>query len=318
MGARRSGFPGAPARNTLRARQVTRQDNASTSPQLTMPIPNKLSRRAFMGAPAALSFACRVPPVPTPMVSDVSYGPHSSQCLDVYSANGEPGRAAPLVVMIHGGGWESGSRGDVVKFIPAFTSQRYVVANVGYRVSSEAMAPAAAEDARIAIQCARLLSVDWGADSNRMLLVGFSAGAHLALLSALAPPAAIGGPQSRVRGMISFWGITDVTDLLDGDHTRGFARRWIPESPERLELSRRLSPINYDVADAPTLCAVHSVHDNVVPFAHSERLVAKFQNAKRPSKLIELSHHGHAAPMKDYPAIFRRVFRFLNGTGVMN
>jgi acetyl esterase/lipase len=225
------------------------------------------------------------------------------------------GRPAPLVVLIHGGGWESGSRDDVVKFIPYFTSsQRYVVANIGYRV---AVAPAAAEDVRNAIESVRCRAAEWSADSRRMLLVGFSAGAHLALLSALAPSAVIGGPRSRVSGIVSFWGITDVADLLGGEHARDFARRWLPPQPMQLEFARRLSPINYDVSDAPPLCAVHSVHDNVVPFAHSEGLVMKWEKAKRRAKLIKLSHQGHGAPPEDYPAIFGEVFRFLDGTGGM-
>jgi dipeptidyl aminopeptidase/acylaminoacyl peptidase len=81
-------------------------------------------------------------------------------------------------------------------------------------------------------------------------------------------------------------------------------------------LARKLSPIDYDVDEAPPLCAIHSLHDEVVPFAHSERLVAKFQKAKRQAKLLELSHRDHAAPPEDYPAIFAEIFRFLDGAGV--
>lgn len=264
-----------------------------------------------------LDYVIQQSSVPTPLVRDFSYGPNSSQRLDVYSAEQPSGRPAPLVVMLHGGVWESGSRGDVVKFITNCTSRRYVVAKIGYQVASEAMAPTATEDLRNAIECVRSRAAALDADSRRMLLAGFSAGAHLALLPALAPATAIGGPGSRARGIVSFWGITDVVDLWDDNHARSVARRWLPELPGRLALARRLSPINYDVAEAPTCCAVHSVHDNVVPLAHSERLVAKFQKAKRRVKRIKLSRQGHAAPSKDYPAIFGEIFRFLEGIGGM-
>jgi acetyl esterase/lipase len=232
----------------------------------------------------------------------------------VYPADLPLGRPAPLAVIVHGGGWTNGSRDDMVQFVPHFTSRRYVVVNVGYRVASEAPAPAAAEDVRNAIECVRRRAAEWGA-AGGILLAGFSAGAHLALLSALAPSTVIAGPRSSPRAIVSFWGITDVADLLDGDHARDFARRWLPAQPGRPELARRLSPINYGAAEAPALCAVHSVHDDVVPFAHSERLVMKWQAAKRPAKLIRLSHQGHAAPSGDYPAIFREIFRFLEQTG---
>lgn len=262
--------------------------------------------------PAAFFLACHAPQVPAPVMRDVPYGPHSSQRYDVYSAEPKPEGLASLVVLIHGGGWASGARKDLVRVIPQFTARRCVVANIGYRVTSEAVAPAAAEDVRNAIEAVRALAGKVHADSRRTILVGYSAGAHLALLAALAPSTAIGGPQCRARGVVSFWGITDVEDLLGGAHARDFAKRWLPAGPGQLELARRLSPIRYDVTTAPALCAVHSVHDHVVPFSHSERLVAKFTNAKRPAKLIKLSHRGHGAPSGDYSAIFGEIFRFMD------
>lgn len=280
-----------------------------------MPMPIRFSRRALIGVSAAFPVACGLNPVPTPLARDLSYGPSASQRLDIYPSQHRD--VGPLVLLIHGGGWRNGSRADMAPFIRHFTSRSYVVANIGYRLAAEATAPAAAEDVRNAIEWASIRAAEWGADSRRMLLAGFSAGAHLALLAALAPSSAIAGVQCRTRAIMSFWGITDVADLLGNENPRDFARRWLPESPGRLELARRLSPLEYDVASAPALCAVHSLYDNVVPFAHSERLVAKFHNANRPAKLISLSHRSHAAPDTDYPAIFGEAFRFLDGIGVM-
>ncbi|MBK7925954.1 MAG: alpha/beta hydrolase fold domain-containing protein [Bryobacterales bacterium] len=220
-------------------------------------------------------------------------------------------------MLIHGGGWEGGSRAEVARFIPYFTERRCVVANIGYRLTPEAVAPAAAEDVRNAIESVRARAAQWHADSGRMLLVGFSAGAHLALLAALAPPDAIGGPQCRARAVLSFWGVTDVVDLLSGENERAFARRWLPEGPERLELARRLSPMQYDAAGAPALYAAHSVHDHIVPFAQSQRLVARFQRARVPAHLNRLSHWGHTPSPEEYPAIFSEAFRFLAGIGVL-
>lgn len=281
-----------------------------------MPIPSRLSRRSLVGIPLAFCLACRDRRVSPPRAIDFSYGPNPYQHLDVYNSAQEPGHPAPLVVLIGGGGWQSAPKTDAVGFVPMFTSRGDVVANAGYRVTSEARAPAAAEDVRNAIEAVRYRAAHWGADSRGMLLVGFSAGAHLALLSALAPTSDLEGPQSQPRAIVSFWGITDVADLLGGDHARVFAQRWLPESSQRSALARRLSPINYDVSEAPALCAVHSLLDDVVPFSHSERLVVKYLKAGRPAKLIKLTHRGHAAPAKDYPKIFDEIFRFLDGLGI--
>ena len=57
----------------------------------------------------------------------------------------------------------------------------------------------------------------------------------------------------------------------------------------------------------PPLCAVHSIHDDIVPFSHSRRLVAKVQAAGRAARLIESTHPGHAAP----PLFARMIFAFV-------
>ena len=280
-----------------------------------MLIPSRLSRRTLVGVPVAFSLACRIRRISPQGAMDFPYGPNRYQHVDVYNA--APGHPASLVMLIGGGAWQSAPRSDAVGFISTFTSRGHVVANIGYRVTSEARAPAAAEDVRNAIEAVRYRAPQWGADSRSMLLVGFSVGGYLALLSALGPTSHLEGPQSQPRAIVSFWGITDLADLLDGDHARVFAQRWLPDNSERSALARRLSPINYDVSQAPALCAVHSVLDDVVPFWHSERLVAKYLKAGRPAKLIKLTHRGHAAPAKDYPKIFDEIFRFLDGLGIM-
>ena len=278
--------------------------------------PSRLSRRTLVGLPVAFSLACRDRRVSQPRAMDFFYGPNAYQHLDVYNSAREPGHPAPLVILIGGGGWQNAPKPDAAGFAPVFTSRGDVVANAGYRVTPVARAPAAAEDVRNAIEAARRHAGQWRADSRAMLLVGFSAGAHLALLSALAPPSDLAGPQSQPRAIVSFWGVTDFASLLSGDHANVFAQRWLPEGSERSDLARRLSPINYDLSEAPPLCAVHSVLDDVVPFWHSEKLVAKYLKAGRPAKLIKLTHKGHAAPKKDYPGIFDEIFRFLNGLGI--
>lgn len=264
-----------------------------------------------MGIPGLLASACGVRPLPAPTERDCHYGNALSQSFDVYSPPGTRGGLNPLVVMIHGGGWENGSRNDVAQLIPYFTERQYVVANVDYRLAAEAIAPAAVEDVRNAIEYVRYRASKWGADSQKLILVGFSAGAHLALLSALAPATVVTGPQSHPAAIINFWGITDVMDLLEGANAREFARRWIPVQDGWEDLARKLSPIHYDAEESLTLCAVHSVNDDIVPFHHSEALVAKLRQAKRRAHLIELSHQGHAAPSNDYPSIFSQIFRFM-------
>lgn len=265
---------------------------------------------------AASTFSCHHPNVSTPQSQEFSYGPHRSQRLDLYLATRASSAPAPIAVLIHGGGWVRGSRKDAAPLIPSLLAKSFVVANIGYRVASEALAPAAAEDVRNAISWIASHSKEWNADIQRMLLVGWSAGAHLAMLAAVAPSDSIGGPQCKARAMISFWGITDVADLLGGAHARDFAQQWLPDSPQRFALAKKLSPCSYDWNGGPALCAVHSVNDDVVPFEQSEKLVSKLKNANHPATLMQLAHSGHAAPEAQFPHLFQQALRSLEELGV--
>lgn len=242
---------------------------------------------------------------------DLAYGPEPSQRLDVHPSP-EPG---PLLILLHGGGWESGSRAELQDLIPSLMQHGYTVANLDYRTTSEAKAPAAAEDVRRAIEWVSSRAGNWGADPSRMVLMGFSAGAHLALLAALAPDTAIEGPQCHPAAIVSFWGVTDVAPLLEGPDQRDFAVNWLPDTPNRAELARALSPLNYELTDAPPLCAVHSVFDDVVPFEQSKALVEKYLRAGRPAELISLRFLGHQAPPEESTAILAQVFDVLERFG---
>ncbi len=204
--------------------------------------------------------------------------------------------------------------------IPWFTERGCSVANVDYRLAPEALAPAAAEDVRNAVVCVKSKAAAWKSDGGRIILAGFSAGAHLALVAALAPEEIIGGPRSKVLGIVSFWGIPDLVNLLPGgDHARDFARRWMPRDAPP-ELAKALSPVLYDLSASPRppLCALHSVHDDVVPFAHSERFVSKYRQSGGTAELVRLTHRDHAAPRRDYATILPRVFGFLSSSGFLS
>jgi acetyl esterase/lipase len=250
--------------------------------------------------------ACRKSGIPYP--ETFSYGSHASQKFDLY----KPQRAGDgLVVLIHGGGWQQGSRQDTAWLAPEFLSRGYIVANAGYRLLKHAPAPAAAEDIRHALDKVRQVTAAYGARPERTAIIGFSAGAHLALLAVLASAEQIRGPRFSAGAVVSFWGITDLADVVSGSNSREFAARWIGQTAEAERLSKRLSPIEYEPVSDTALLAIHSTRDPVVPFAHSERLVARWKDAGKPAELIRLEHEGHAADREAYPPLLNRVHRFL-------
>ena len=109
--------------------------------------------------------------------------------LDLYVPAGLEG-PVPVVVYVHGGGWQRGSRRDPPPLLDAdfyeqIAAQGLAVAAVDYRLSGEARFPAPLEDVRAAVGWVRDHAADYGLDPGRVFLWGDSAGGHLALLAAL-------------------------------------------------------------------------------------------------------------------------------------
>lgn len=134
----------------------------------------------------------------------VIYGQHLRQKIDVY----EPADAVdelPLVLFIHGGGWSMGDHRRVQAKPAHFTASGYYFASAGYRILPDSPVEEQAADIGAAIQALRGQAAAIGFDPDRMVLMGHSAGAHLAALVATDPSYA-GEAFDAVQGVV----------LLDG------------------------------------------------------------------------------------------------------
>ena len=245
---------------------------------------------------------------------DLAYGSASaSQTLDLHVPPDLP--SPPLVVFVHGGA--SLTRHDVELTIAPFVTAGWAVANVEYRRTPEARAPAAAADVRCAIKWIVRRAPELGVDASRIVLAGHSAGAHLALLAAFADTSAgldagCPGAMPAIAGVIDWAGITDVEDLYAGPNVRGWARDWIGELPDGAEIARRLSPLTWVHPGLPAVLIVHGDRDAIVPIAHALRLHASLDRAGVPNELVVLPGAGHA-PLspRDAATSWASIMRFL-------
>ena len=161
---------------------------------------------------------------PGPGTRELAYGADPKQKMDLLvPANAS---RAPLLLFIHGGGWSIGDKrtGAGVK-AAHFTAQGWAFASVNYRLVPQASVEQQAADIASAIAFARIHAAEQGLDPDRIVLMGHSAGAHLAALVGTDPRylKAAGVPMSAVRGIV----------LLDGaayDIARQMARPGNPVS----------------------------------------------------------------------------------------
>lgn len=130
----------------------------------------------------------------------LAYGADAKQRIDLYRpASG--GRGQPLILYVHGGGWSKGSHRRVAEK-PAWASRNGLwFGSIGYRYLPEAPVETQAADVGAAIRKARAEAKRFGYDADRIILIGHSAGAHLAALIASDPTYA-GDAFGAIRAVI--------------------------------------------------------------------------------------------------------------------
>ncbi|MGN1002319.1 MAG: alpha/beta fold hydrolase [Oscillospiraceae bacterium] len=143
-----------------------------------------------------------------------------SQVLDVYLPEGEGPH--PVIVVLHGGGFKFGDQAmSIIQPIFEATEQGYAVVSVDYRKSMEAPFPAALADAKAAVRWVRANAETYGFDPDRIAIWGESAGAYLAIMTALTPDVEeLNGDvdenraySSAVQALVSFYAPINFWEL---------------------------------------------------------------------------------------------------------
>lgn len=186
--------------------------------------------------PKAKKVAETPPVVPAPTLADVAYGPHERHKLDFWKA--ESSSPAPLVFVIHGGGWQGGDKDRVSRSIQVerLLQQGISVAAINYRFVKQAEADGVKppvkgplDDAARALQFVRSKAVEWNIDKSRVGATGGSAGAcsslWLAFHDDLADPQST-DPVARESTRLTCAAVTGAQTTLDPQQMK----EWTPNS----------------------------------------------------------------------------------------
>lgn len=133
--------------------------------------------------PALLALVLAAPQNPVSL-RNLAYVPGGGvrQQLDVHAP--AAAKSAPLVVWIHGGGWRQGSKENPGAKRAFFLQNGWVFVSINYRLSPAVTHPGHVEDVAAALAYVHREATQWGGDPGRMVVMGHSAGAHLAALVA--------------------------------------------------------------------------------------------------------------------------------------
>lgn len=122
---------------------------------------------------------------PAPDLRDVAYGTHVLEKLDVFKPKQADG-AAPVILMVHGGGWCVGDKGGATMTankVSRWVQKGFVFVSVNYPMVSDGRdARAQAGEIGRAVAYAQANARAWGGDPAKLILMGHSAGAHLVSL----------------------------------------------------------------------------------------------------------------------------------------
>lgn len=175
-----------------------------------------------------------------PTLSDAPYGTEPEQRFDLHAPSGD--KAAPLILMVHGGGWARGDKemGRVVDNKVAHWLPRGIAfVSINYRMQPKAAPLEQARDVARALAHVQRNSARLGVDRDNIVLMGHSAGAHLIALLAAQPELLAEAGAQPVRGFVLLdSGALDVPAIMNARHFRLYDRAfgnnpadWLAASP---------------------------------------------------------------------------------------
>jgi acetyl esterase/lipase len=169
-------------------------------------MPGLIRRSLLIGGVAAAAGAVALWRWRSPGVADVAYGSDGRQVMDITLPTGQG--PFPALVMIHGGAFQMGDKGDLAVW-PELSAAGVAVVRVNYRLSGTNPWPAQAEDCLAAIVHLQRNGAALGLDPSRIVLLGHSAGAFLAVSTALSL-VEVGLPP---KGVVSLYGPMDFATM---------------------------------------------------------------------------------------------------------
>jgi acetyl esterase/lipase len=229
--------------------------------------------------------------------------------LDLYRPEGNEWHNA-VIVFAHGGGWISGTRNQQknVSWCRFLASRGFTVASIDYRLAFTHTMDDIFEDFSDAVSFIKKESAVLGISSRNIILMGLSAGGHLALSYAACNSAgAKTEVMEGVRGVVAYYSPSDLRDLFSTEDKSLFARfgagtaiKTLPRFDEEAYL--RYSPISWFTEKMVPVMAVHGRRDEIVPYSSSVKMIKRLKELKVPCRFLvhKTGGHGFEVISKDY------------------
>jgi acetyl esterase/lipase len=250
----------------------------------------------FLGATLRNTVLAKtVPPSAYVLHSNVLYGTDPKNAVDIYVPKATPSSPGPfpIIVLIHGGDWLAGDKGNLAAQAKYFVQNGYVVANINYRLSTtlQNQYPAAANDVSQAVSWLQTNAALYSGNPRQIAAIGVSVGGYFSVML---------GNTGTIQAIIDFYGPENLADplylknkyegMLNSQIVQTYLGSSLLQNPL---LYAQASPLTGVSALTPPTLIFHGQKDVIVPVAQSQALYAALQTWRVSSQLIVIPTAGN-------------------------
>ena len=254
-------------------------------------------------------------PLPEQTQLNASYGTYRAQKMDVYLPAGRTTSTTKLIILIHGGAWSTGEKADFTSYVDTLKKRLpgYAIININYRlaVGTTNLFPTQENDVKAAVEFIYNKRNEYKI-TDKFVLLGASAGAHLSLLQAYKYSSPV-----KIKAVVDFFGPADMVEMYNSP-----ASIFAPPSAvaavvgatptTNLTLYQQSGPITFVTAQSPPTIILQGGVDVLVSPAQSVALKNKLQVAGVVNQYVLYPTENHGWIGANLTDSFDKIVLFLN------
>lgn len=255
-----------------------------------------------------------VPPTEAVTQLNVAYGTDPLQKMDIYLPAGRSVSSTRVMIMIHGGGWTQGDKSEFTAYVDTLKKRipGYAIFNINYRLAngSTNFFPTQENDVKAALDFIYSKRNEYKI-ADKWVLLGASAGGHLALLQAYKYTTPV-----KIKAVVDFFGPTQLTNMYNFP-----ANPLIPllltqvtggNPSTHATLYQQSSPMSFITAQSPPTIILHGGADIVVAPSQSVMLRDQLQTLSVPHQYVFYPTESHGWTGTNMIDSFDKIMAFLN------
>ena len=234
--------------------------------------------------------------LPQMNMKNEAYGVNAAKKMDIYLPAGRDSINTKVILFVHGGSWSGGDKNEFDSAIAVLKNKLpdYAMFNMNYRLANrQHRFPAQMEDVQSAINFIINKADSYKINVNKIVLIGASAGAHLALLQAYK-----NNSDGRIKAVVDLFGPSDLVSLYNNHPVPAASQpvliNFLGATPvTNSTLYHDASPINYVTSQTVPTLIFHGDADYIVPISQSIALKNKLQAANVKVEMTVYKNESH-------------------------